>query len=521
MSTGVLFISSVQKELQQERFAVRDYVSADPLMRKFFEPFLFEDLPAVDRKPDKAYFDEVDRCRVYLGIFGNEYGWENSKGLSATELEFDRATEKGKYRILLVKGSDEGKRHPRMRSLIRKAESQLVRRRFNEVPELIQKLYASLVEYLAITGALHTLPFDASPSIGAGLKDLSGDKVKWFVRQARQERNFPLSASATVTEVMEHLNLLEKNTPKNAAMLLFGKNPQRFVSVAEIKCLHFHGTEIEKPIPSYQLFKGTVFDQVDEAVDFVLSKLNRRVNPSGQSPASDVEYEIPYKAVREAIVNAVAHRDYTSNAGVQVHVFADRLEVRNPGSLPPGWTPERLTKPHTSVPGNPLLAEPLYLARYIEKAGTGTLDMITLCRMAGLPDPDFVEDGNEFVLTIWRVWLTAGALDELHLTDRQEKAVRFVMMNKRITNTDYQRELHVSKPTASRDLDELVKKGVFGKVGATGKGTYYELKRKGLRKGSKGSARRNGSQRAQRAHGGKGSSATKRIKGDKKGAKGT
>jgi len=518
MSIGVLFISSVQNELQQERYAIRDYISGDPLLRRFFTPFLFEDLPAADRNSSNVYLDAVDHCKVYVGIFGNEYGRENAAGLSPTEREFDRATEKGVYRIVLVKGSNDENRQPKMRSLIRKAESQLIRRRFSETPDLISELYASLVEYLATTGALQTLPFDATPCPGATLNDISDEKLKWFLRQARQERNFPLVESSTATQTFEHLNLLDNGRPKYAALVLFGEKPQKFVPVAEVKCLHFHGTEVQKPIPSYQLFKGTAFEQVDQAVDFVLSKLDRKVIPRKDSPASKIEYEIPYEVIREAIVNAIAHRDYTSNAAVQVMVFADRFEVWNPGALPPGMTLDQLRRPHPSIPHNPLIADPLYLTHYIEKAGTGTVGMIALCQQAGLPDPDFEERGSQFVLTVWRDWLTEAALVELHLTDRQEKAVRFVKVNKRITNADFRREFHVSKPTASRDLDELVKKGVFGKVGATGKGTYYELGRKGLIKDSKGSPNGKGSQRA---HARTGSLATKKMKGDKKGTKGT
>ena len=89
----------------------------------------------------------------------------------------------------------------------------------------------------------------------------------------------------------------------------------------------------------------------------------------------------------EAIVNAVAHRDYTDNGSVQVMLFANRLEVWNPGRLPPPLTLEKLRVAHTSVPGNPLLAESMYLAEYIERMGTGTLDMIRRCVKAGLPEP--------------------------------------------------------------------------------------------------------------------------------------
>jgi predicted HTH transcriptional regulator len=115
-----------------------------------------------------------------------------------------------------------------------------------------------------------------------------------------------------------------------------------------------------------------------------------------------VDYELPREAVAEAIVNALAHRDYASNASVQVMLFADRLEVWNPGELPPPLTVERLRRPHPSIPRNPLIAEPLFLAGYIEKAGTGTLDMIARFREAGLSEPEFRQDGGTFVQALGR-----------------------------------------------------------------------------------------------------------------------
>ena len=156
-----------------------------------------------------------------------------------------------------------------------------------------------------------------------------------------------------------------------------------------------------KPIPSYQVYKGNAFALVDQAVDFVMSKIAFRVGTRAAGPQADVRYEIPREVVAEAIVNAVAHRDYTSKGSVQVMLFADRLEVWNPGRLPQSLTLAMLREPHGSVPGNPLLAEPLYLVKYIERMGTGTRDMIRLCRAAGLREPEFAQrDG--FVTTIWR-----------------------------------------------------------------------------------------------------------------------
>ena len=98
-----IFISSVQKELAVERRALKDYIQGDALLRRFFEVFLFEDLPAADRRADEVYLSEVDHCHIYVGLFGNEYGAPDAEGLSPTEREFDRATAKGKTRLIFVK----------------------------------------------------------------------------------------------------------------------------------------------------------------------------------------------------------------------------------------------------------------------------------------------------------------------------------------------------------------------------------------------------------------------------------
>ena len=473
-----LFISGVQKELQAERRAVADFVRGDALLRRCFDVFLFEDLPATDRRPDDVYLDEVARCAVYVGIFGNEYGQEDADGLSATEREFDRATKRGKFRLVFVKGTSDKKRHPKMLSLIRRASRQLTRRRFTGIPELMAQLYASLVQHLEEQGLLRTVPFDAAACRGASLRDISDEKLRWFLREARLERQYALAETTPAKKALAHLNLLADGQPTHAAILLFGHNPQRFAVSAEIKCLHFHGTEVRKPIPSYQIYKGTVFDHVDQAVDFVLSKLNRSVEPQDTTPASRVEYELPFKAVREAIVNAVAHRDYTSNAAVQVMLFADRLEVWNPGELPPGLTPDQLRIEHPSIPHNPLICDPMFLAHYAEKAGTGTLDMIALCQQAGLPAPDYEQRAGQFVTTIWRDWLTDGLLEKLGLPERQRRAIAFVKAKGSMTSAQYQQLAEVSRGTAIRDMATLVANGLLLRRGEK-RGAHYVLRRKG------------------------------------------
>jgi len=404
-----IFVSSVQKEFAAERKALGDYLSGDPLLRRFFETFLFErDIPASDRRPDLVYLEEVRNCDIYIGLFGTEYGWENQNGLSPTHLEYAEATQLGKTRLIFVKGATDEQKHPKMQALIREVGTQLVRRRFQDSADLMPDVYASLVDYLEESGQLNRAPWDARAARKATLDDLDPENIDRFVRRARKARNFPLPVEAEITEVLTHLNLLDDGKPTNAAILLFGKFPQRFTLPSEVKCAHFHGTEVAKPIPSYQVYKGTAFELVDQAIDFVMSKINVSVGTREKSAQAPVTYEIPRDVVAEAIVNAVAHRDYNSNGSVQVMLFTDRLEVWNPGTLPKALTLQDLRQPHSSIPGNPLLAETLYLTKYIERMGTGTRDMIRKCVAAGLPEPEFaLTDG--FVTTIRRAAGTRSA----------------------------------------------------------------------------------------------------------------
>ena len=401
MSLLRVFVSSVQSEFTAERAAIRDYFHEDPLLRRFFEVFLFEETPAQDRRPDDLYLDEVERCDIYLGLFGYEYGAPGGEGISPTEQEFDRATAVGAHRLVFLRGADDQARHPRMRALVAKAQAGLIRRRFRTPEELKAAIYAALVEYLELRDLIRVEPFDAAPCSGATPDDLDRESMARFVRLARSARQFAVAEDVTPEVLLEHLELVNDGRLTNAAVLLFGKRPQKFLASSEIRCTRFHGTEVEKPIPSYQTYRGTVFRLIDSAVDFVLGGIDRAIGTRAESNHAPRTYEIPPEVVREAVVNAAAHRDYTESGNVQVMLFSDRLEVRNPGRLPPPLTFDLLRVPHRSIPGNGLLAHSLYLAGYIERIGTGTVDMIRRCAEAGLPEPEFaVTDG--FVTTVRR-----------------------------------------------------------------------------------------------------------------------
>jgi len=242
MPLARIFVSSVQGELAAERRAVRDFVHGDALLRRFFEVFLFEDLPAADRRADATYLAEVDRCDLYVGLFGRDYGSEDAEGASPTEREFDRATAAGKVRLVYLKRTAD--RHPKMAALVRRAESQVVRRQFDGEPALQAALYASLVDWLERTGRLRTKPFDAAACPEAGLGDLAADQLEIFLGRAQTQRGYVHGPGTPMAAALAHLNLLDQGAPSHAAVLLFGSRPQRFLPSSEVKCMHFHGTEL-------------------------------------------------------------------------------------------------------------------------------------------------------------------------------------------------------------------------------------------------------------------------------------
>ena len=403
MNSNRIFISSVQKEFARERQQLCSYIRQDALLGKYFAPFIFEELPAANQSMQQAYLQEVQNSDIYLAIVGSKYGFEDEEGISPTEREFDEATKTNKYRICFIKTlTDKKKRDKKEDAFVQKIEKELVRKSFQDYETLRSNIYAALIRYLEEKELLRLLPFDASYHPEASIEDIDDNKIDRFIRIAQRARNFPLPLGTSVSDVLKHLNLLNsEGNVKNAAILLFAKNPQRFFITSEIKCAQFYGEEVTKPIPAYQVYQGDLFDLVTQAVDFVASRINARVGTRKRSAQVPIDFELPLEAVREAIVNAVAHRDYTSKGSIQIMLFKNRLEIWNPGQLPTGITIEQLYEVHESFPNNPLISNPLYLAGYAERLGTGTADIIRQCLAIGLKPPTFSQTNN-FRIIFWR-----------------------------------------------------------------------------------------------------------------------
>jgi ATP-dependent DNA helicase RecG len=185
--------------------------------------------------------------------------------------------------------------------------------------------------------------------------------------------------------------------------------------------------------------------------------------------------EYPESALREGILNAIVHKDYSSTWAF-LRVYDDKLEIWNPGPLPEELTVQKLRGRHSSYPRNPHIAKVFFMAGYIEAWGRGTTNMIHECVASGLPEPLLEEDQGGVRVTFLKDIYTEENLRQLGLSDRQTRAVLFIKEHGQITNSQFQKAFQVSDRTALRDLEDLVQRKVVVKIGEK-RSTRYLLQK--------------------------------------------
>lgn len=269
-----VFISSVQTEFASERKELVRYLRHDPLLGAFFDPFLFEEVPANTQSPGKVYISEVESSDIYIGLIGEAYGYEDPHGISPTEREYDHAKKEHLPRWIFIKDVKEIVRHPKAIAFIQKIEQDVSRKKFSTIDTLRQEVYSSCILFLRQTGKIESHDFDDSLHPTVDFNALDVNKIREFVSIARKQRNFPLKDTASVEQVLKHLRMTRDGKLVNSALLAFALDPQLYFPSSTIKCAHFHGVQVQKPIPDYKEYGGTTFEVADEAVNFVLSKIS-------------------------------------------------------------------------------------------------------------------------------------------------------------------------------------------------------------------------------------------------------
>jgi ATP-dependent DNA helicase RecG len=303
----------------------------------------------------------------------------------------------------------------------------------------------------------------------ATFDDIDENTFSAFLKMSEEKGRLPDVVGLTTQHIFEKLLLTEKGQLKRGALVLFGKNPERFYPTTFVKIGRWEGNNI-------------LFHDVEEGNLFTLlrnvtNKLNndylkQKIHFEGLYRIETGEY--PREAMREVLLNALVHRNYMG-APIQIRVYDDKMNIWNDGGLPTGISLESLKRPHSSNPRNPIIAGVCFKGGLIDAWGSGTVKIIETCLQAGLPEPELIEQDGGFFVTLFKNNLTKEQLTKLGLNERQLKAVEYVKEKGKITNKEYQSLNTISERTASRELSDLVEKQVFNSSETKGAGSYFYL----------------------------------------------
>jgi len=327
---------------------------------------------------------------------------------------------------------------------------------------------AALNEFL-LKRAGHT--WDDVIETRATLDDIDEGAIKKFLRKAEETGRLPDVDGLSTAELLEKLRLSDNGQLKRAAIVLFGKDPGRFYPNTFVKIGKFDDDDFT--IRFQELEEGNIIQILDKVLRTLDYKfLIRNISFEGMNRIETLEYPVP--ALREMLLNALIHRNYMG-APIQLRVYDNKLTLWSHGTLPDGITLDKLTKPHSSYPRNPILAEACFRGGYIDSWGSGIMKIIDSCKMAGLPTPMIEEDGGGIIVRLFKDKYSVEELEKIGLNERQIKAVLYVKKKGKITNKEYQEINTVAKPTATRDLAELTDTyKILINIGI-GAGSIYEL----------------------------------------------
>jgi len=324
--------------------------------------------------------------------------------------------------------------------------------------------------------------FESQVPPGATLADLDADKITAYVQL------LDLPGDEAPEQVLLRrgcLKLAKKPgaagdayLPTYAALLLFGHHPQQWLPNATILAARFTGISFAERFIKQDI-AGALPDQLRQAEAFLRANLQSVVRLVGLAHQETLEY--PFEAVRELLVNAVAHRDYNLQGdNIHLNLFSDRLEVISPGGLPGPVTLDNLLEARFSR--NAVIVQVLADMGFVERLGYGLDRVVSVMQQQGLEKPRFQDIAGSFRVTLRSGQASPDNLPDLSayldlgLNSRQEQALAFLAQKKRITNRDYQKlcpDVHAE--TLRRDLVDLVKRGILIKIGDK-RATYYILK---------------------------------------------
>lgn len=497
-----IFVSSVQKELETERVAVAGWVSADPQLSDLCDVVLFEKEPLTGKRISKPYLECLKSCQIYLLILDCEYG--NPPGFSATHEEYCFARDNDLPILVFVKGMKDGKREEKTKEFFAeiKADGNTYRRFHDRVdlhPEIQRSLGRILKDAFDVdwgaeeSGAVGVITESASMFEQQAL-DVFADEldesvaVEWLSSIDSLGVANPEEGVFNMLRQKGLVRLEDDGFRVQASGLIFlGKNPSHRFPQCRIFVDAFGGTVIDSTPSDQDTLSAPAPTMVKKVWDFVQKNTRHPMRVAGLTRIALDEY--PEEAVREAVVNAIAHRNYEDSARqILVKLFADRLEILSPGEPLKPLTVAKIKRGNCQpCSRNPILGQYLNHLRLMDQRGSGIGRMKAAMLNHGLDEPVYGLTQGYFRVTLKgpgadldRLRVPAGvgagippAIEE-QLTDRQRDILTRMTAGEKITSARCLELYSITRQAVNADFKKLLDLGLTERVGA-GRATHYVL----------------------------------------------
>jgi ATP-dependent DNA helicase RecG len=505
-----VFVSSVQKEMESERVAIASLITTDPYLLQHCEPVLFEKEPAPARKLSQPYLKCLESCQIYLLLIHKEYGKPDGS-LSATHHEYRQAQKLGLPSLIFVKGESpvDDDRAPEtkaffaeirndkhtykrfldrldLRAEIRRALLQLLKDDFQIEPSSDEA--AGGKELIEAASA-----FESTPLNDVHWKSLDEQLVGAFAAKVVESPGSRVF-DESVFQALHTRGLLWRKGEKGdhfataAGFLLLGVRPGDRYPQCEILVDAYADTKISGKPRGQVNVNAALPKAIDQILEFVAKHTFHPARVVGINNIALDEY--PQRALREALVNAVAHRNYEdASRKIAVQIFSDRIVVASPGYPPSPLTLAKLRRGnYRPCSRNSVIAQALATINLMEQRGSGFARMHDAMLNHGLDAPIYAQQDGYFVVTFRgpngnyeRLKTPEGATGliapaiEAQLSERQRKMVSMMARGEPLTSKVCQRKFKVSAPVIFEDFQALLRLSIVERIGR-GRATRYILR---------------------------------------------
>ena len=449
-----IFVSSVRMEFEHERKFIKQEIENDYILNRFFDVFLYEELSALGASPKEVYSEEAINSDIYIGLVGSDYGTLLESGISPTELEYDLYNKTHNDALIYIK--DVKFREDKTEAFIKKVSNHSYTR-FNNRYDLMNEIKESLGDFIA-KNLRNYRAFDSEILLDSSCDDVDLDALNMFFNVLDYEPIEQIRDEKGLTKVLSTIRAGEyvdgEFRLNTAGALFFAKDISKFNLSHQVKMVRFFDDEGVKTFDKAE-FNMSFLKLLEEAELFFNKTMVNISQIKGFKRETIQEY--PFEAIREALVNALAHRDYTiTTAAITFYIYNDRIEIKSPGRLVYPLTVDDLEE-NDPIHRNEIICNIFSKTTYMEHVGTGIKRMKDAMRLNNLEEPEFIESEG-FFKVIFRSNEQGNGLNS-----RQKQ---FLRMNDiaEITIKEYMSMFGIVRNTATKDLNDLADMKIVDKI---------------------------------------------------------